>query len=121
MTRITAARNPNVIHTPTQEGAGIGMTHFARLLCWEVIRWLTHHPERLPIVTSQTIASDSAVVVALYQEGGRTDVTGIACTAGHHMVIGSGFCRNSRTGRVATRAIFGGVLENAIDVTLFAL
>jgi hypothetical protein len=94
-----------VIDLIAQESAGIFMAVLARLLRREMICRLAHDSQRLSVVASRALTGYGDMAKAFYQETGGTDM---ACVTRKS-------CRNMAAGTV-----FGSVLENAVDVALFA-
>jgi hypothetical protein len=82
---------------------------------------LTQNTQGLAIVTGCAIARDPDMLVALDQKVGGADMTGIAGCGCMNMIDGFWFGPDSSTCSVATSAVFGGVLENPLHVTLFTL
>ena len=118
---VTPACNAIMVHPETQESTGVVMTVFARQLGGEMVCRFAQNPQKLSVVTSRTIACYPVMSKALYQECGSTDMTRIAGSGSRNVTDWFGRRGDSRAGTVATRAIFGCVLENAVNVALFAL
>jgi hypothetical protein len=118
-----AAGYTRMIHPPTQECGCIDMAGFTGLHSWIVRRRFAHDPQRLAIVAARTIADHADMVIIFYQKGGRTGMTSIAFTTWWqwHMIHWSWQRRYACTGGMTSRTNLGRVLENAIDVALFAL
>ncbi len=116
-----SAGNAGMIHSCAEEGRGVGVAAFARHQGREVGGGLAHNTQRLVVMAIHAIARHPDVLVAAHQEIGCADVAGIAFCRCRHVIRGLGFRADARAGGVAARAVFGGILENALDVALFAL
>ena len=119
------AGQAGVIHSPAQEGIGAGMAGFARQQSRKVVGRFADDAERLSIVAGDTAIRDgdighAHVIEALHQETGRARVAGIAGLGGLHMIHGFGSGADAASNGVTAAAVFRGVLEDAIDVALFA-
>lgn len=124
MASVASANQACVIHAPTHECTGIGVAGFTWLGGWKVSarpgHGLIHHPQILPTMTTDAVASHSQVVITLDLEARGTDMTRIAFIFCRDMVDRLRLCSDASTDGVATRTYFWRILENALDVALFA-
>jgi hypothetical protein len=123
MARGAAANDSRMIHPPIAECCCIGMAGFTRHESWIVICRFAQNTQRLTIVAGRAISEYTDMIIAFCQEGGRADMTGVTVAARWHwyMIERSWRGTYSRTCRVTSRTKLGRILENAVDVALFAL
>jgi hypothetical protein len=88
-----------------------------------VTRRFAQNTQRLTIVAARAIAEYADMVIAFYQEIGRADMAGVTIAARWHwhMIERPWLGRDSCTRRMTSRTDLGRILENAVDVALFAL
>lgn len=120
MAHVAAARDAGVIHPPAQERGGVGMALFARQQCREVGHGLAYHAQGLVVMAVHAIASYADMLVASYKEIGRAGMAGVTFCDCRDVVYGFRFRAYPCAGGVAAGTIPRGVLENALDVALFA-
>jgi len=117
----TARSDACVVHRPAEKRGSIFMAILTRLRSREVVRRFAHHAKGLAIVASQATSSDPHVLITLYQKVGRADMASVAGSVRRYVIDGFGLGADPGTDGVASRTIFGSVLEDTVDVALFAL
>jgi hypothetical protein len=109
-----------VVHFPAGESIGIGMAVLTRQQSGKVTHWLAHNTQGLSIVAGRTSAGYADMYKALDQKARGADMAGVARAGCLNMVDGLRGGANATPDGVASGAILGRVLENAIHMALFA-
>jgi hypothetical protein len=117
----TSRRNAGVIHPPIGKGGQIGVAVFARQCSWKVGCMLGGNVGKTSVVAIGTFVLNAGMRKALDLEAGRAGVADIAGLGSWNVVVGfvsgsypAAECMTSGTG-------LRRVLEDAVDVALFAL
>ena len=116
----TAAGQAGVVHPPTQESTGVGVAGFARQQRRKVIYRFAYNTGRLGVVAGYTITDYADMFKTFDQEAGRALMAGITWLGCLNMVNGLRSGADTCPDGMATSAIFRSVLEDTIDVALFA-
>jgi hypothetical protein len=110
-----------MVHSETQERAGVGMALFAWHQGREVGQGLADNAIRLVVMAGDAIAGHSDMLVATNEEIGGADMAGVAFGDGRDMVDGFRLCPNAGARGMTAGAIFRRVFEDAFYVALLAL